>query len=1127
MYVDSVNDSLVLIHDITGKILFTLPVANDFVKGVNDNFFSLIHPDEQKNAVDFFLKSKHSGFCNYSLHLINKHNIPCEFEIQSQYFYDGHQQLIHSRLQPKIESAEKLNSPGKFPFFKPNEELKFLFENTSVPTVLSKKNGLLLYFNEIALQLFGINSKNVSNLYAQDFYFDATQRQEIINKLEKNRGIENHELKLTDNKGNFFWVLLTSKLINYEEEELVLNHLININYQKEIEIKHKVAAQRLDMATNAAKVGIWEYDLMTNEFYWNKSMFAIVGEKKEESINKLNFFVKNTTETQRKKFIKFLSEEKVETIVLKNSIKRKNEDVHLQTTCRKYINSYGDLIKVLGITIDITELQSSKKLLFENLKDEAIVAKITATINSPSDMGDNIKQVLAILGQYLSINCISLHYLAKSQVSLYFDWCGSEQDLQVKKHLKSLPELDARIIGKNVESLPAELKVIFKKVRNFSFCIFPLMLGEEQIGLITLYNRENKKWSNTQLEWIENAIKLIAHAFEKDKHSREIKIQQLLLRNITNKITDVITQTDAKGIITYASPGWLKVTGFHPAEVLGKSSFNFIHPDDLDFVLDEFNNLQTKQTRPAVFRFLHKSGTYQWCETRSSLIVNKDNQIEGIITGGYIVEERVNAERALRNSELKYRTLFEKAPIGVLLIDNEGRIREINQVLQQTFAIATKNLKTENIFHKSWLKKSAIFHQIKECFVNNNTSNGEATFKKDGELVIFKYYLNPVLIDEELAQVHAVLVDITNQKTVEEKLKSNQLRLQQITTNITDLITEINNEGIIIYASPSWKSILGYDPNKIIGTNIHNLIPSHSKETMLDIVKKRFGNKHKRNFQHQLVDKKGKVLWFESSGQYLYDEENNIIGAIFGSSDITERKEAEHLLINQNLELKKATEELDSFVYRSSHDLKAPLTSVLGLINISKYSEDIAERNNFLLLMEQTIQKLDDVIKQITTYSRNSRLSLQRDKINFQELCKQAIEDFSYINNLQKINFDFFINSPYDFYCDQTRSFTIIKNIISNAILYRNWGQEKHWITISIDVDQRQAIIKISDNGTGIPKEEYNKIFNMFHRSSNLSKGAGLGLYIVKEALNRLNGSVTFESVLGKGTTFTVILPQL
>ena len=177
--------------------------------------------------------------------------------------------------------------------------------------------------------------------------------------------------------------------------------------------------------------------------------------------------------------------------------------------------------------------------------------------------------------------------------------------------------------------------------------------------------------------------------------------------------------------------------------------------------------------------------------------------------------------------------------------------------------------------------------------------------------------------------------------------------------------------------------------------------------------------------------------------------------------------------------------------------------------------------------MEQTIHKLDGVIKQITTYSRNSRLTLQKDKINFEDLQKKLIEEFSYIEELSSIDLDFRINSPVEFYCDEHRTYTIIKNILANAILYRNWNQENNWVMISIEVNHQQAIIKISDNGTGIPQEEHGKIFNMFHRSSNISKGAGLGLYIVKETLQRLNGSISFESVLGKGSTFKVSLPQL
>ncbi|MFW5700673.1 MAG: PAS domain S-box protein, partial [Cyclobacteriaceae bacterium] len=846
--------------------------------------------------------------------------------------------------------------------------------------------------------------------------------------------------------------------------------------------------------------------------------------------NKFAFFVRNTSENQREQFITFLNNQE-QTLVLNNQVNIDGQEKYFQTTCRKYYNNYAELIKVLGVTIDITELQDNKKQVNAGLQDEAVIAKITTLLNTTVEFETSINQVIELIGNHLKVDRIAIYYFNKKKNKCAsFTWGFTEglNNDSSKITLADLQLINQRVIYEDFSALPAAARKILTGAEHYKMCLCPLLIGEEQIGYVTFQQAKEKPWYNIKSEWIETIVNLISRAFEREEHHQEIKRQQNLLRNITNSLTDVITQTDIEGNIIYASPGWKDVTGFHPHEIIGKSAFNFIHPDDLPVVIAKFKSLAKSGTDSAQFRFLNKSGKFVWCETRSSLVLKKDNQIEGIITGGYVIEERVKVEMALRNNEQKYRTLFEKAPIGVLLVDSDGNIQEINHVLMQTFNLSSRDLQVSNVFHKSWLKKSPIFANIQHCTKNNQPVTGEEKFiHENNKVIIFKYYLNPLLIDDEITQVQAILIDITNQKQVEDALKKNQIKLQQITNNITDLITEVDMNGKIIYASPAWEFLLGYKPAEIINQSISKVLINSSASTLLNQIKRKAANKRKKTYQHQMKSKSGKIFWFESSGQTLTDDKNNKTGIVFGSSDITERKLAEQKLINQNEALKKANEELDSFVYRSSHDLKAPLTSVLGLINISKYSEEIPERNNFLLLMEQTITKLEKVIKQITDYSRNARLELTIEKIDFQKTWESLLDELSFLDKFDKIKFEFQLKQPTDFYSDRDRIFGIIKNILSNAIIYRSWNDKVNWINCTIEVAETQAIITIIDNGTGIVKEQQDKIFNMFHRSSNISKGAGLGLYIVKEMLQRLEGSIEFTSEPGKGSSFKVVVPNL
>lgn len=1126
---DSLNDTLILIHDTAGKILFNLPAENPFIDEIKENdFLSVIHPDQREQALNYFADSKARGSFEYLLSIKNRQKQYSKYAIQSRFFVNGNQQLIHSHLYPVWKNKTASKSPvAKYLF--PDNHLKFALDKANVPTILSQKNGRLIYCNQSALELLKIDSKDTHLFFAQDFYTHPEIRADFIKKLEQNKANENIEIKLRDNDGQYLWVLLKSRLILLHGEEVLLSNLMDISHQKEIENQHKLDLERLELATSAAKIGIWEYDLVTNKVDWNPTMYQLINHDISPADDNLKFFIKVTTESQRSQFISFLNNEE-DKLIINHRAFIDNEEKHFQTTCRKYCNSYGELTKVLGVTIDVTELQINKQQVSTNLKDEALVANITTLLNTTIDFKSGLKHVMQLIGNHLGVEGIAIFYADKKIGVNKFLWGLAETmvDEKAEISLEDLQLIKEKEIFNDYEYLPASIKNIFAGAENLKFCLCPLELSEQQIGYVTFHQSRDRDWYNLQSEWIKTILNLISRAFEKEEHFQEIQRQQELLRNITNNLTDVITQTDLEGNITYVSPGWEKVAGYHPSEVIGKSSFNFIHPDDLFTVVSRFKKLPKTGTDSAQFRFLHKSGKYQWCETRSSLVYNKDNLIEGVITGGYIIEERVKAEIALRNNEQKYRTLFEKAPIGVLLVDAEGIVQEINQVLMETFHLESNKLERLNVFHKSWLKRSPIFQNIKNCIERNRVINGEAEYsQKDENVVIFKYYLNPLLIDEKVIQVQAVLVDITNQKEIEEALKKNQEKLQQITTNITDLVTEIDMNGIIVYASPSWELILGYKPMDIIGSSISDLLYNTTAAKLIKQIKRKAGNKRIKTFQHQMKSIDERVMWFESSGQPLTDDENNNIGIVFGSADITERKNAEHMLIEQNEALKKANEELDSFVYRSSHDLKAPLTSVLGLINISKYSEDLPERNNFLLLMEQTIKKLEKVIKQITDYSRNSRLQIQVEKINLNQLWKTLQEELSFMERFSDIEFQFNLEQSADFYHDRDRINILVKNILANAIIYRNWQNKINWINCKIEVDKVQAIITISDNGTGIVAEQQDKIFNMFHRSSSISKGAGLGLYVVKEILQRINGDIKFTSCPGKGSSFKIRVPNL
>ncbi|WP_338768998.1 HAMP domain-containing sensor histidine kinase [Bernardetia sp. ABR2-2B] len=237
--------------------------------------------------------------------------------------------------------------------------------------------------------------------------------------------------------------------------------------------------------------------------------------------------------------------------------------------------------------------------------------------------------------------------------------------------------------------------------------------------------------------------------------------------------------------------------------------------------------------------------------------------------------------------------------------------------------------------------------------------------------------------------------------------------------------------------------------------------------------------------------------------------------------------ESEKVLINKNTELSKTNKELDNFVYSVSHDLRAPISSVLGLIAISKLEKDPQQLIHYENLKEKSLLKLDSFIKDILDFSRNSRIEIKPQKINWQDYLTELTKEFEYLPEAKDIEVEINIKQEVDFYADKYRTGIVFNNIISNAFRYSDKQKEFRFIKIFGNTYKEKVCITIQDNGIGIKEEHQKKIFDMFYRASEDSKGSGLGLYILKETLEKINGWVKVESEVGKGSLFYIEIPNL
>ncbi len=234
----------------------------------------------------------------------------------------------------------------------------------------------------------------------------------------------------------------------------------------------------------------------------------------------------------------------------------------------------------------------------------------------------------------------------------------------------------------------------------------------------------------------------------------------------------------------------------------------------------------------------------------------------------------------------------------------------------------------------------------------------------------------------------------------------------------------------------------------------------------------------------------------------------------------------ENDLNQKNGELIKVNKELDRFVYSTSHDLRSPISSLRGLINLTKYTNDPAEIKSYLAMMEGRLICLDKFIKDISDYSRNSRLPLNVGEVNIKTFINDALENLQFYPGAEKIKLEVNVSEELTIKSDPTRMQILTGNLLSNAFKYADNTKVNSFIKVNAHSNTTHVIISIEDNGIGIHGDYVNKIFEMFFQGYEKSEGSGLGLYIVKETLEKIKGTISVETELERGSTFTVTLPK-
>jgi signal transduction histidine kinase len=230
---------------------------------------------------------------------------------------------------------------------------------------------------------------------------------------------------------------------------------------------------------------------------------------------------------------------------------------------------------------------------------------------------------------------------------------------------------------------------------------------------------------------------------------------------------------------------------------------------------------------------------------------------------------------------------------------------------------------------------------------------------------------------------------------------------------------------------------------------------------------------------------------------------------------------AQHRKTQSRLET--ANTELNNFMYRSSHDLKGPIASIIGITNLAKkeMGEDV-----YIRMITECATRLNTTLDDLLGTTRVTSGIMRITAVNVEELAQQVVHDLRNADYAAKVRIQVEIEKELVLHTDDISFRAILQNLVDNSLKYKDPAKPESWIKIAAAAKENGVYLEVADNGQGIEKDQQPKVFGMFVRSSFNSRGSGLGLYIVKKSIEKLGGKIELESAMGVGTTFRIFLPD-
>jgi PAS domain S-box-containing protein len=638
---------------------------------------------------------------------------------------------------------------------------------------------------------------------------------------------------------------------------------------------------------------------------------------------------------------------------------------------------------------------------------------------------------------------------------------------------------------------------------------------------------------------------------ESKQAASELQKHQQLLESIVKTIPNFLYIYDIiENINIYANEASKTILGYTPEELkeLGQEIISIlVHPEDVFKLAERIERLENSthlyQIDDMDYRIKHKNGEWCWVHDRCTIFKKTpDGKVAQIISSVLDISDRKQAEELLKQQKEVLQTIFDNVPIMLGFLGKSGEIEWVNRYWEEVLGWSCEEMKGRDMFAEFYPDSEYRQYVLDTIQAANKSWGDFKTQVRDGRIIDTCWAISR-LSDGSCIGIGQ---DITKRKRVETELKElnetleaqvaqRTAELETFFDALPDQIFVVERENMRIpFVNQSLVKMAGFDNREQMqGKTIFECYPAELAEQFAQKNLQLFKTGEVMRLQEQLV-MPGGTAYYDTFKIPLRNLDGEVYALIGASRDITELIETKQTLSERTKQLESANQELESFSYSVSHDLRAPLRHISGFVNALKQRleaiEALSDRKiaHYIEIIEDSSEKMNLLIDGLLVLSRVSRAELIQMPIDLTQLVQTAIKlaklrtNTTFVQTPQAVEFE--IGDLPIVTGDPTLLQQVFSNLIGNAVKF---SRDRIPARIVIDA-LPDGTVFVKDNGVGFEMEYADQLFGAFQRlhSQREFEGTGIGLAIVQRIIHRHDGRIWAESTLGQGATFYFRLDQ-